>query len=94
MCPWLNLESVDRMNWTRRLFSSLPSDAFSGPTIRTLIALYDNYVADVAVNEVVTNHERLEDTAFLHAVMETSVMKQAHQFLVSKGKLITTQVQN
>jgi len=68
------------------LFSNIPSDAFSGPTVKSLMALYDNYVADVSVNEVVTDEERREDDAFLDAVMDTSVMKQAHQFLVSKGR--------
>ena len=53
------------------------------------MALYDNYVADVSVNEVVTDEERREDDAFLDAVMDTSVMKQAHQFLVSKGTPLT-----
>jgi len=66
------------------LFSSLPIDAFTGPTIQALMALYDNYVADVNVKETVTDEERQEDTAFLDAIMDTSVMKQAHQFLVSK----------
>lgn len=70
------------------MFSSLPIDAFTGPTIQALMALYDNYVADVNVKETVTDEERQEDTAFLDAIMDTSVMKQAHQFLVSKRRII------
>ena len=68
-----------------RLFTSVPANAFDGPTIKALLALYDNYDVSCSVTEVVTAEERVEDDAFLDAIMATSVMQQAHTFLVSKG---------
>jgi poly(U)-specific endoribonuclease len=37
------------------------------------------------VTEVITAEEQTENDAFLDAILGTSVMQQAHQFLVSKG---------
>jgi len=67
------------------LFTSVPPTAFDGPTIKALLALYDNYELACTVTEVVTPEERVEDDAFLDAIMATSVMQQAHTFLASKG---------
>lgn len=67
------------------LFTSAPSSAFNGPTIKALLALYDNYDINCANPEVVTPAETAEDNAFLDAILATSVMKQAQSFLVSKG---------
>jgi poly(U)-specific endoribonuclease len=67
------------------LFTSLPSNALTGPTIKTLIPLFDNYEADTAVPEVVTSAEWAENDAFLDAITATKVMQTAHQFLVKKG---------
>jgi hypothetical protein len=68
-----------------RLFSSVPADAFSGPTISALLALFDNYDENCKVTEVITNEEQTESDVFLDAILATSVFQQAHEFLVSKG---------
>ncbi|XP_046445273.1 endoribonuclease CG2145-like [Daphnia pulex] len=67
------------------LFSSVPAGAFSGPTVSKLLALFDNYDENCKVTEVITAEEQTENDAFLDAILGTSVMQQAHQFLVSKG---------
>ena len=68
-----------------RLFTSVPSSALNGPTIQALLALYDNYVLDCTVTEVLTPQKNAENDVFLNAIMATSVMQQAHIFLASKG---------
>ena len=50
-----------------------------------LVAMFDNYIADCTQTEVVSPQETSEDDAFLDAILATSVMQQAHQFLVTKG---------
>ncbi|XP_046643318.1 uridylate-specific endoribonuclease-like [Daphnia pulicaria] len=67
------------------LFSSVPADAFSGPTTSALLALFDNYDENCKVTEDITAEELIENDAFLDAILATSVFQQAHQFLVSKG---------
>jgi poly(U)-specific endoribonuclease len=67
------------------LFSSVPADAFSGPTTSALLALFDNYDENCKVTEDNTAEELIENDAFLDAILATSVFQQAHQFLVSKG---------
>lgn len=67
------------------LFQSMPADAFDGPTMKALLALYDNYVEDCKVTEDVTPEEQTENDAFLDAILATSVFQQAHAFLVSKN---------
>lgn len=71
--------------WCCSLFSSIPTDALSRPTIKTLMALYDNYVADASIAEVEAPAKMAEKDAFLNAIMATQVIKDAHKFLVSKG---------
>jgi poly(U)-specific endoribonuclease len=68
-----------------RLFTSVPADAFSGPTISALLALFDNYDENCKVTEVIPAEEQTENDAFLDAILATSVFQQAHEFLVSKG---------
>ena len=68
-----------------KLCSSVPVDAFSGPTITKLLVLFDNYAEDCKVTEVVTAGEQAENDVFLDAILATSVMQQAHAFIVSKG---------
>ena len=60
-------------------------DVLRRPTYATLLAMYDNYVANVNETEQVTNQELTEEVAFLDAVIETKVMKAAHKFLVAQG---------
>lgn len=64
----------------------MPADAFSGPTISALLALFDNYVESCKVTEDITAEEQAENDAFLDAILATSVFQQAHAFLVEKGK--------
>lgn len=47
--------------------------------------LYNNYEIDTTVNEHVTPFERNEENDFLDAIMATSVMRHAMQFLQQKG---------
>uniref|UniRef100_A0A3Q2QFF0 Uridylate-specific endoribonuclease n=1 Tax=Fundulus heteroclitus TaxID=8078 RepID=A0A3Q2QFF0_FUNHE len=48
--------------------------------------LLDNYERSTGITERVTPEELTEISLFLDAVLETQVMKRAHQYLVSKGK--------
>lgn len=73
---------------TNRLFSSLPANSLNGSaTIQTLLALFDNYEDNCLNSEVVTVQELAENDAFLNAILATTVMQQAHQFLSSKGRI-------
>lgn len=47
--------------------------------------LYNNYVIESNVNEVITANERIEENDFVDAIMATSVMRYAMQFLQNKG---------
>lgn len=60
--------------------------AFESPTIAKMRLLFNNYETDTMVNEHVTPNERKEENDFLDAIMATSVMRQAMQFLQSKSK--------
>lgn len=53
-------------------------------TYSSLIRLLDNYERSTGVAEQVTREELLEISQFLDAVMQTQVMKRAHQYLVRK----------
>ncbi|CAL8111365.1 unnamed protein product [Orchesella dallaii] len=68
---------------------TVQSTAYSKPTIEKLLPLHNNYVARVSDAEVVTTQETQEETAFLDAIMPTSVMKKAEKFLVDKGFITT-----
>ena len=50
------------------------------------LALLDNYESDTTKPEEVTPQEEQENWHFLDLVMETSVMKEAHQFLINNNK--------
>ncbi|XP_013803553.1 poly(U)-specific endoribonuclease-B-like [Apteryx mantelli] len=54
-------------------------------TFATFISLLDNYETSTGVAEVVTPEEIAENNNFLDAILETEVMKLAHQFLVKKN---------
>ena len=71
-------------NLVCRLFAHIPDGVLQRKTIQTLMALFDNYEDSVDKPEVVTPEEEDENNAFLDALVETAVMQQAHQFLVSK----------
>lgn len=69
-----------------RLFrNGIPEVVFNRPTYAKLLALFDNYLASVNETEQVTPQETSEETAFLNAIYETTVMKAAHRFLLDHG---------
>nr|CAD7201072.1 unnamed protein product [Timema douglasi] len=55
------------------------------PTVAKVQKLYDNYIADVSVNEQVTSPEIQEENDLLDAFLKTSVMKYTNQFLIQKS---------
>ena len=73
-----------------RLIVSDPLPDFAKPTFAATQALLDNYQKDVTVQDEFTAQQLAEEMAFIDAVMETSVMQQLHDFLVSKGIFILT----
>ena len=54
-------------------------EALEKKTYRTFIALLDNYEKETKVPETVTPQEERENWAFLNAIVETKVMKEAHK---------------
>lgn len=71
----------------RNLFEWVDEEKlFERETYKTFRDLLDNYEMDVAEDEEVTWEERKENWDFLRAIMKTEVMKEAQQFLVSKGQ--------
>jgi len=68
---------------------TVQASAYTKPTIEKLLPLHNNYVPRVSTVEVVTTQETQEETAFLDAIMPTSVMKKAEKFLVDKGFITT-----
>lgn len=70
-----------------RLIKSDPTSAFSKPTYAAAIALMNNFQRNVTIEETLTDLQLAEQTAFIDAVMETTVMKALHEFLISKGML-------
>lgn len=69
------------------LFSNVNENKLSNTTtFSRFMRLLDNYERSTGVTERVTTEELTEINLFLDAVLETQVMKRAHQYLVSKGK--------
>lgn len=60
-------------------------EAYEIPTIKSVLALQDNYELDVKTKETVTSDERREESELLDKFMETEVLKTAMKFLVDKG---------
>lgn len=60
-------------------------EAFKIPTIAKMQALFDNYVADVAVDEKITPAEIKEESDFLDAIIPTQVMQVVKNVLIKKG---------
>ncbi|XP_005099015.1 poly(U)-specific endoribonuclease-A [Aplysia californica] len=80
-----NPREVGRDYARHNLFDWLDEEqVFSRPTYKAFRALLDNYEMDLSEEEEVTWEERQENYDFLTAIMDTAVMKEAHQFLVSK----------
>ncbi|XP_072254523.1 uridylate-specific endoribonuclease D-like [Pyxicephalus adspersus] len=71
---------------SQKLFSYVnESKLFTLPTFAHLIALLDNYIKDTGAVESVTSEETQEQTAFLEAIFQTSVMGNLSRFFISKG---------
>ncbi|KAF5897530.1 poly(U)-specific endoribonuclease-C-like [Clarias magur] len=69
------------------LFSHVNEDKLKSiTTYARFMKLLDNYERSTGVAEKVTTDEIAENNAFLDAILETAVMKKAHQYLVKKGK--------
>uniref|UniRef100_A0A1B6CSC7 EndoU domain-containing protein n=1 Tax=Clastoptera arizonana TaxID=38151 RepID=A0A1B6CSC7_9HEMI len=64
---------------------SIDNEIKKVPTVAKLIALYDNYDPDTSHSEVVTTSEKKEESDFLDAVLNTSVLAFTNTFLRSKG---------
>ncbi|XP_011631710.1 poly(U)-specific endoribonuclease homolog isoform X1 [Pogonomyrmex barbatus] len=60
-------------------------EAYEIPTIKSVLALHDNYEIDVKMKETVTSEERKEENELLDRFLETDVFKAAMKFLVDKG---------
>lgn len=59
-------------------------EAYEIPTIKSTLALYDNYEMDVKTKETITPDEREKQTELLDKFLETDVFKAAMKFLVDK----------
>jgi len=57
------------------------------PTIRTFLALLDNYERSTGVSETLTNEEKAENHSFLDAALATPCMQYTHRYLAAKGKV-------
>uniref|UniRef100_A0AAV2JW68 Uridylate-specific endoribonuclease n=2 Tax=Knipowitschia caucasica TaxID=637954 RepID=A0AAV2JW68_KNICA len=55
-------------------------------TFAHFIKLLDNYEMSTGVGETVTHEELAENRRFIDAIVETDVMKRAHNYLVRKGQ--------
>lgn len=70
-----------------KLFTSVNEDVvFKIPTFHWFVRLLDNYELSTGQPEVVTEEELKETDEFLNAVLSTTVMKLAHDFLVKIHK--------
>ncbi|XP_073469836.1 uridylate-specific endoribonuclease D-like isoform X2 [Aquarana catesbeiana] len=71
---------------SQKLFSYVnESKLFTRPTFTHLIALLDNYIKETGTVELVTSEEIQEQTAFMEAIFQTSVMSKLSKFLLDKG---------
>lgn len=68
------------------LFQWVNEEIFERPTYKTFRALLDNYTLECGEAEVVTWEEKKENRDFIDAIMETDVMKEAHNYLVEQGR--------
>ena len=68
------------------LFTDVDYDAlFQVPTVKTLLALHDNYEPCVSEEEEVTREEIQEERDFIDSVVETKPMEIAREFMIKKG---------
>ncbi|NXU72561.1 ENDUA protein, partial [Oreotrochilus melanogaster] len=70
----------------RHLFHNVNEEHLKSiKTFATFISLLDNYEASTGVEEVVTPEEIAENNCFIDAILETEVMKLAHEYLLKKN---------
>ncbi|KAL3317898.1 hypothetical protein Ciccas_003437, partial [Cichlidogyrus casuarinus] len=69
---------------TRPFFSYVNEKLLAKPTYSALIATFDNFVAEVGTNEVVTAQKTNEYKILIDEVCKTRVMQIAHQFLAKR----------
>ncbi|KAM9388103.1 uridylate-specific endoribonuclease [Phaethornis superciliosus] len=70
----------------RHLFHNVNEEHLKSiKTFATFIALLDNYETSTGVEEVVTPEEIAENNCFIDAILETEVMKLAHEYLLKKN---------
>lgn len=85
---YLKYTSETDEDWAHnKLFSYFNPDVWERPTYKAFRALLDNYSMDVSEEEKVTRQEIRENHEFLDTIMETEVMKRAHQYLSACGKV-------
>ncbi|ESP01981.1 hypothetical protein LOTGIDRAFT_230532 [Lottia gigantea] len=70
---------------SQRLFQSVNEAMFALPTYATFITLLDNYNINVGQQDSILQTEWQEINAFLDAILETSVMQKAYNFLHTNG---------
>ncbi|CAG0900463.1 unnamed protein product [Cyprideis torosa] len=68
------------------LFATADKNALlAHPPVKKLVALFNNYERDATKGEVESTTEVQEIDDFLTAVLDTSIMTKAHEFLAKKG---------
>ena len=60
-------------------------EAYDIPTIKSVLALHDNYELDVKTKENVTPEERKEESDLLDEFLKSEVLLSAMRFLAEKG---------
>ncbi|XP_025969782.2 poly(U)-specific endoribonuclease-B-like isoform X2 [Dromaius novaehollandiae] len=79
-------DNATRDSAARHLFHYVNEERMKSiKTFATFISLLDNYETSTGVAEVVTPEEIAENNNFLDAILETEVMKLAHQYLIKKN---------
>ncbi|XP_045778575.1 endoribonuclease CG2145-like isoform X1 [Maniola jurtina] len=64
---------------------TVPDNVWNGPTIRPMVALFDNYHKNVIRPEFVTPNEETEVITYINTILATGPIRSLMTFLVSKG---------
>lgn len=89
----IDLQKGKKSSWHRGdvaaapLFKFVKDEVLQRDTVRTFIALLDNYQAETGVAEKITKEEAKEDLAFLHAIISTPPMQYVKNYLLATGHL-------
>ncbi|NXS10182.1 ENDOU endoribonuclease, partial [Neodrepanis coruscans] len=79
-------DSAVQDNAARHLFHYVDEERLKSiKTFATFISLLDNYETSTGVAETVTPEEIAENNRFLDAILETRVMRLAHEYLLKKN---------